>query len=122
MTRRVFELATGGADLEKVAAKSHKGEYESYPIRAWTEGNYGHQIYLGEEHETMMLVAGGSGVSYSLSVMLDIVRKARATELEIAELSVATERLTFVLMLKHIGMFALLVCSQEISLASPQIN
>jgi len=98
---------------------------EPVPIKAWTEGpceffssvslvfqdgtdlrrvapSDGHEKYLGEDHNTLVLVAGGSGVSYTLSNSLDIVRRARAMHLgsDSKKLSVATKRLHFLWMVK----------------------
>lgn len=77
----------------------------------------GHEKYLGEDHNTLVLVAGGSGVSYTLSNSLDIVRRARALHLgsDSKKLSVATKRLHFLWMVKKpeqvewIGKFDLIV-------------
>lgn len=44
-------------------------------IYAWAEGAYGNLQHL-DEFETLVLFAGGSGVSFTLPVMLDVVRRA----------------------------------------------
>lgn len=41
----------------------------------------GHEKHLGEDHNTLLLVAGGSGVSYTLSNSLNLVRRTRAMHL-----------------------------------------
>lgn len=44
-------------------------------IYAWAEGAYGNLQHL-DGFETLVLFAGGSGVSFTLPVMLDVVRRA----------------------------------------------
>jgi len=63
----------------------------------------GHQKYLGEDYNTLLLIAGGSGVSYTLSIALDLVRRARAMHLGSLDKSVniATKRLSFVWVIKR---------------------
>lgn len=66
----------------------------------------GHEKYLGEDYNTLMLVAGGSGVSYTLSNALDLVRRARAMHVgsDSKTVAIATRRLSFVWMVKFPGM------------------
>ena len=67
----------------------------------------GHEKYLGEDYDTLLLVAGGSGVSYALSNAMDIVRRARAMHRgsESHSLSISTKRLALVWMVKKPGAF-----------------
>jgi hypothetical protein len=67
----------------------------------------GHEKYLGEDYNTLMLVAGGSGVSYTLSNAMDLVRRARAMHIgsEDKTIAIATRRLQFVWMVKKPGMY-----------------
>lgn len=65
----------------------------------------GRQKFLGEDYATLVLVSGGSGVSYGLSNALDIVRRARAMNLGHLNrgIAVATQRLSFNWMVKTPG-------------------
>jgi hypothetical protein len=88
------------------------------PGTVWTEGPYGNQQYL-DFYATLVLVAGGSGVSFTLPVMMDIVRRARgmwdATQRENGTGdakewngdAVATLRLTFIWIIKKQGIIFL---------------
>lgn len=53
--------------------------------------------------QTLMLVSGGSGVTFTLPLMLDIVRRARSMHLGHPELSVATSRLTWIWTIREEG-------------------
>jgi hypothetical protein len=65
----------------------------------------GHEKHLGEDYNTLMLIAGGSGVSYTLSNSIDLVRRARAMHIgsESKTIAIATKRLSFVWMVKKPG-------------------
>lgn len=65
----------------------------------------GHESYLGEDYSTLVLVTGGSGVSFALSNAQDIVRRKRAMHLGNASrgIAIATERLSFIWMVKSAG-------------------
>ena len=113
LTKHLFEKATSAGDDE--TAVDGKGfPREPVPIRAWTEGPYGHEKYLGEDHNTLLLVAGGSGVSYTLSNSLNIVRRAQAMYLgsECKTIAVATKRLHFLWMVKKPGASCSVLSSQ----------
>ncbi|KAL7411891.1 hypothetical protein BDY24DRAFT_342513, partial [Mrakia frigida] len=100
LTKHLFETASGSHDDE--TAVDGKGfPREPVPIRAWTEGPCG-CLLPGVDHNTLVLVAGGSGVSYTLSNSLDIVRRARAMHMgsDSKRLSIATKRLHFLWMVK----------------------
>jgi ferric-chelate reductase len=128
MTRRIFDLGNSTAKDVKEASGQATYPKASVPIRAWTEGPCeckvispvvlgilrlitrtsssmidGHQKYLGEDYNTLLLIAGGSGVSYTLSIALDLVRRARAMHLGSPDKSVniATKRLSFVWVIKR---------------------
>lgn len=73
----------------------------------WGEGPYGTRSNL-DYYQTVLLVAGGSGVSFALPVMLDMVRRARSMSLGHREVAVATERLTFVWIIRDAGSFIFL--------------
>jgi hypothetical protein len=67
----------------------------------------GHEKFLGEDYDTLVLVAAGSGVSYCLSNALDIVRRARAmyNDPKSRSIAVATKRLSFIWVIKKPGAF-----------------
>lgn len=85
------------APLEK--KKSFANPASNYPTAAlspvWVEGAYGNLSHL-DYYQTVLLVAGGSGVSFTLPLALDMVRRRRSMYLGTSEIAVATERLTFV--------------------------
>ncbi|GAA5930198.1 ferric reductase family protein [Sporobolomyces koalae] len=54
----------------------------------FTEGPYGHNMRL-YQYESVLLVVGGSGVTFGISFLHDLIRKARSQR-------IATRRLTFV--------------------------
>lgn len=118
LTKRLFDLTTG--DIENTISPcatltdtspelKSKPFYPSAVISpVWLEGPYGNLSHL-DYYQTLLLVAGGSGVSFTLPIMLDLVRRARSMHLgvnqdsekfEFNEDSIATERLTFVWIVK----------------------
>lgn len=66
----------------------------------------GHEKFLGEDYDTLVLVSAGSGVSYCLSNALDIVRRAKAMHSQSGDrkIAVATKRLSFIWVVKKPGM------------------
>ena len=107
-TKQLYKKAIGGRDEESTTrAKSPNWQAaEAVPIEAWSEGPYGHEKFLGEDYNTLVLIAAGSGVSYCLSNALDIVRRARAMHQnpkEIRSIAVATKRLSFIWVVKKPG-------------------
>lgn len=72
---------------------SHNPNAALSPV--WVEGAYGLLSHL-DYYQTVLLVAGGSGVSFTLPLLLDMVRRRRSMYLGKSECAVATERLTFV--------------------------
>jgi hypothetical protein len=131
MTRKVYEVGAHSKDEEATLDgredKSTRYPMEPVPIKAWTEGpckrirldegvcellnadrlasTDGHEKYLGEDFNTLLLIAGGSGVSYTLSTSMDLVRRARAMHVgsDCKTIAVATKRLSFVWMVKTPG-------------------
>lgn len=99
LTRHLYDTATSSRDTESTIVDGH---LEGVPIRAWTEGPYGHTTYWGEDYNTLCFVAGGSGISYALSCSLDLVRRARAMRRGStdASTSIATQRLHLVWTIK----------------------
>ncbi|KAL8276503.1 hypothetical protein RQP46_011104 [Phenoliferia psychrophenolica] len=92
LTRRLYALAM--RDLER------GGRFPTAALSpCWAEGPYGKSSHL-DYYQTVLLIAGGSGVSFTNSVMLDIVRRARGMALGYRDVSVATVRLTFVWVVK----------------------
>lgn len=112
MTKKVFEHGMGGKDEEmKMEGKEINKPRAPVPIKAWSEGPYGHEKYLGEDYNTLLLVAGGSGVSYTLANAMDLVRRARAMHLgsDDKSVAIATKRLSFLWMVKKPGKWILFV-------------
>ncbi|KAK4698578.1 hypothetical protein P7C70_g7694, partial [Phenoliferia sp. Uapishka_3] len=98
LTRCLYDLAMG--DVEKNERSHAVGRFPKATLSpCWAEGPYGNLSHL-DYYQTVLLVAGGSGVSFTLSVMQDIVRRARSMSLGHSEVAVATERLTFVWVIK----------------------
>jgi hypothetical protein len=57
LTLQLYQLAKGQAGTESQQVEVH----------AWTEGPYGSLLRFGEEYQTLLLVAGGAGVSFTVS-------------------------------------------------------
>lgn len=117
MTRRLHDYVLRGGTLpSKSDDQSEAGGGSAVPgrhgtdtkaamIYGWAEGAYGNLQHL-DEFETLLLVAGGSGVSFSLPIMRDIVRRARKAQVSGERASndgVATKRLVFVWIIKLHG-------------------
>lgn len=127
LTRKIFEHASGHSEEGNEDAGPIWGT--DVPIKAWTEGpcallssrSYplyctcsltrhftipdGHESYLSEDYSTLVLISGGSGVSYALSNAMDIVRRKRAMHLGHTShgIAIATERLSFIWVVKTAG-------------------
>ncbi|KAG8881539.1 hypothetical protein FRB98_004255 [Tulasnella sp. 332] len=90
------------ADAEKAIIT--QSSPQSFPFArlktVWAEGPYGNLSHL-DYYQTLLLVAGGSGVSFTLPVMLDLVRRARSMHLGHTSVAVATERVMFVWVIKE---------------------
>ena len=99
VTRRLYNMAQD--DAEAILSSDN---FPSRSIYAWSEGPYGNLHHLNE-YETLLLVAGGSGVSFTLPIMLDIVRR-RKTMVSPSGSSepVATSRVTFLWIIRDEGM------------------
>ena len=104
LTRRLYDLAV----------EDHEKRVGGFPTAAlspcWAEGPYGNLSHL-DYYQTVMLIAGGSGASFTTSVMLDIVRRARGMAFGHRDVSVATVRLTFVWIIKSQGAHLWTVCN-----------
>ncbi|GAA5950413.1 hypothetical protein JCM10213_003569, partial [Rhodosporidiobolus nylandii] len=61
---------------------------------AFTEGPYGHR-FLVHRYESVLLVTGGTGVTFALPLMLDLVRRARNKHLGGTK-PLITERVSFI--------------------------
>lgn len=117
VTKKLYDLAMS-ASTDEEAQKGLKWPRAKLPL-CWTEGPCescrlsnmylltfavdGNLQHLGEEFQTVLLVAGGSGLTFTFPLMLDIVRRAHSMDLGHAEVAVATERLTFVWIIRDIG-------------------
>lgn len=72
--------------------------FPSAPVwPCWTEGAYGHNLKL-HRFERVLLVTGGSGVSFALPLLLDLVRRIK-NDREGGK-RIATQRLTWVWIIK----------------------
>lgn len=76
-----------------------------FSIRSDADIPDGHEKFLGEDYDTLVLVSAGSGVSYCLSNALDIVRRAKAMHSQSGDrkIAVATKRLSFIWVVKKPG-------------------
>ena len=75
-------------------------------VKAWPEGSYGRTQYMAAEFQTLLLVCGGSGVTFGLSLMLDIVRRAGSMYDPAGSASpVACTRLNFVWIIRNMCMY-----------------
>lgn len=100
VTARLYDLAVAaaGSDLS-----TRQGFPTAELTKVWIEGGYGLNSHL-DYFQTLLLVAGGSGVSFTLPLMLDIVRRRRAMDSCTAgDSAVATDRLTFVWVVRSLG-------------------
>jgi hypothetical protein len=59
LTLQLYQLAKGQAGTES----------QQVEVDAWTEGPYGSLLRFGEEYQTLLLVAGGAGVSFTVSLL-----------------------------------------------------
>jgi len=133
LTRRLYDLAMGDEESKIATPQSPASEktmarrWSSQPLRkkksfgdllstfptatiapVWVEGAYGNLTHL-DWYPTLLLVAGGSGVSFTLPILLDIVRRRRAMCLGDRDVAVATERLIFVWTIRDPGASSVLV-------------
>lgn len=100
LTRRLYNLTVGDSESDTSSQEGKETRLISTGIVAplspvWLEGPYGHLTHL-DYYQTVLLCAGGSGATFCLPIILDIVRRARAMQLGVVKQGVATERLTFV--------------------------
>lgn len=85
---------------------SGKNSRMAIPIHpCFVEGPYGHDP-LAHHYESVLLICGGSGVSFGISILLDLVRRARNRDLG-GEKRLVTTRLTWVWTVRETGMFVL---------------
>jgi len=96
VTKKLYKLAT--SNIEKDVEALSKWPRAAIDV-CWTEGpcglhtteqesavrglrvvSDGHLQHFGQEYQTLLLVAGGSGISFTLPIMLDIVRRAYSME------------------------------------------
>ncbi|GAA5958339.1 hypothetical protein JCM3765_004799 [Sporobolomyces pararoseus] len=82
-------------EQEKMMNDPTKSEESSIQLsNMFTEGPYGHNLRL-HRFESVLLVVGGTGVTFAVGFLLDLVRRARAEYLGGAR-RMSTKRLTFV--------------------------
>ncbi|BGP41407.1 ferric-chelate reductase Frp1 [Rhodotorula kratochvilovae] len=78
------------------------GDAKSFSQHLWpafTEGPYGHNLLL-HHYESVILVAGGTGVTFALPYLLDLVRRARNKHLGGSK-PLVTTRVTFIWTVRH---------------------
>ncbi|KAF7985874.1 hypothetical protein HWV62_43742 [Athelia sp. TMB] len=68
----VFLIQARGGFTKRLRESALEGK----PVKVFVDGPYGPSPDLGK-YDTSVLVAGGTGVSYTLPVLLDIVQRAR---------------------------------------------
>ncbi|GAA6055210.1 hypothetical protein JCM3770_000716 [Rhodotorula araucariae] len=78
---------------------SEAQSFSQYLWPAFTEGPYGHNLLL-HRYESVLLVAGGTGVTFALPFLLDLVRRARNKRLGGVKPFVTT-RVTFIWSIRH---------------------
>ncbi|GAA6028616.1 hypothetical protein JCM8097_007312 [Rhodosporidiobolus ruineniae] len=97
LTAKLYQHVIEGT--EALAYSPAEAETLSMPLfPAFTEGPYGHRLLL-HRYESVLLVGGGTGVTFPLPLMLDLVRRARNRQLGGAK-PLITERVTFVWAIK----------------------
>lgn len=76
-TRELFKMAGGGArNMDEKAANVELGQVSSRRFKVLVEGPYsGHAATMFEAYSGALLVAGGSGISFILSLLDDLVNK-----------------------------------------------
>lgn len=89
------------------AAAPEKQEGGPHPLYAWIEGPFGPRTPIGDDVDVLVLIAGGSGISFTLPIMLDLVRRKRAMDTLGAQrcargIPLATERITFIWTIRNV--------------------
>ncbi|GAA6003746.1 hypothetical protein JCM10207_003579 [Rhodosporidiobolus poonsookiae] len=100
LTAKLQALALEGAEAQAYSAEETKHLTQPvYPV--FTEGPYGHRLLL-HRYESVLLVSGGTGVAYTLPLLLDLVRRARNKHLG-GHKPLVTQRCTFVWTVRHVA-------------------
>ncbi|ORY41817.1 hypothetical protein BCR35DRAFT_336414 [Leucosporidium creatinivorum] len=100
ITRKLYEtvLEKEGEEEEEddiSQLRPRKGQFASMPLfPAFLEGPYGHDP-LAHHYESVVLFVGGSGVSFAVPILLDLVRRARNRDLGGSK-PMVTSRVTWV--------------------------
>ncbi|GAA5916010.1 hypothetical protein JCM6882_003496 [Rhodosporidiobolus microsporus] len=93
LTAKLYQHVLEGT--EALAYASSDAKNLSMPLfPAFTEGPYGHR-FLVHHYESVLLFTGGSGVTFAMPHMLDLVRRARNKQLG-GRKPLITNRVTFV--------------------------
>ncbi|PRQ77588.1 Ferric reductase NAD binding domain-domain containing protein [Rhodotorula toruloides] len=98
LTAKLYQHALRGQENEA------DGENGSTPVPMWPvflEGPYGHDLLL-HRYESVLLMTGGTGVTFALSCLLDLVRRARNRHLGGVK-PLVTTRVTFVWSVRNSG-------------------
>jgi ferric-chelate reductase len=107
ITRKLYETVLQGGEEEDEDDTSQLrprkgGQFASMPLfPAFLEGPYGHDP-LAHHYESVVLFVGGSGVSFAVPILLDLVRRARNRELGGSKPMVTT-RVTWVWTIQEEG-------------------
>ncbi|GAA5871904.1 hypothetical protein JCM16303_000911 [Sporobolomyces ruberrimus] len=82
-------------EAERLASDPTKDEETSIRLSPiLTEGPYGHNLRL-HRYESVVLIVGGTGVTFAVGFLLDLVRRARSDQLQSTR-KIVTKRVTFV--------------------------
>ncbi|BGP09389.1 ferric-chelate reductase Frp1 [Rhodotorula toruloides] len=98
LTAKLYQHALRGQE------NGADGENSSTPVPIWpvfVEGPYGHDLLL-HRYESVLLITGGTGVTFALSCLLDLVRRARNRHLGGTK-PLVTSRVTFVWSVRNSG-------------------
>ncbi|KAL8293098.1 hypothetical protein RQP46_000792 [Phenoliferia psychrophenolica] len=104
ITRQLYNYAIEHAETspnrdDGDGRPSNASSFPTAPLwPCWTEGSYGHNLKL-HRYERVLLITGGSGVTFALPLLLDLVRRIKA-EKEGGK-RITTKRLTWVWTIKE---------------------
>ncbi|KAI5477327.1 molybdenum cofactor biosynthesis protein [Pseudohyphozyma bogoriensis] len=102
LTKKLFEEGVRNGEIGgrgRLLSGGENGEEKESPYLAaplwpcWTEGPYGHNLRL-HHYEQVLLIVGGCGCSFSTSLMMDLIRRAK--EMASGGKRIVTKRLTLV--------------------------
>ncbi|GAA5867883.1 hypothetical protein JCM8547_003404 [Rhodosporidiobolus lusitaniae] len=98
LTSKLYNHVMEGS--EALAYATEESKNLSMPLfPAFTEGPYGHSLLL-HRYESVLLITGGTGVTFALPLVLDLVRRARNRHLGSTK-PLVTSRVVFVWAVKN---------------------